>query len=359
MKKILITTLNMHYGKINNALLDFINYLDLTKYEVDLLMMEPGELLLDMDKNINILYYKNYMLMPNKLFYNYKKKYVVDDLYNQFRFAFKKEYDIAIAFNGNNNYVDMIPASVKAHKRIIWMQNPFDKISNKYKKSLIKKFNYFDNIVFTTNTCMENYVTMMPELEHKMICINNIIDSKRVLKMASLKTNINLGNEFKIVNISNLKKENNIDKLIDIHLELLNQGKKVKTYVVGDGLLSYDIAKKVRKYNIADSFIMLGIQHNLYNIMKQADLYVNLSDNNKFNNNLLEASILEVPFVSTYSKANKDILSILPNNAGKVCNYEDISKTIIKEFKTKKKIDFDYKKYNKEISKKIDDLLDK
>ncbi len=63
--RILITTLNLHYNKINNALVDLLNNIDLKKHSVDLLTMERGELELTIDERVNIIYYKDYMLMPS------------------------------------------------------------------------------------------------------------------------------------------------------------------------------------------------------------------------------------------------------------------------------------------------------
>ncbi|MBR1376264.1 MAG: glycosyltransferase [Bacilli bacterium] len=358
MKKILITCLDLHYNKINNAMLEFINCIDLTKNEVDLIAMETGELLLQLDKRINVTYYRDYMLMPSKFLYNLKKKYIVDDLYNQQRFAFKKEYDIAISYYGHNNYVDMISASVKAKKKIIWVHNTIGEVSNYYRKKLIKKYKYFDNIVFTTKNNMNIFNNALPCYKDKTICINNVIDGNKVINSSKENTTIKLSQDYNIINISNLNKENNIDKLIDIQKYLFSKGKNVKIYVIGDGSLSYEIAEKMRKNNLTDSFIMLGMQKNPYNILKQANLYIDVSSSDKFNITLLESVVLDVPFIANETVVNKEILSIIPKNGGKVCNIENMGNEIIKQMKTyQDHIPFDYKKYEDDIIEKINKLL--
>ena len=358
MKKILITTLNLHYNKINNALMDFISTIDLKKYEIDILAMETGEIILDLDPRINILYYKDYMLMPNKFLYNFKKKVMVKDLYDQFRYAFKKEYDIAIAYYGDNNYIDMVVPAIRAYKKIIWVQDVPDSVSGIYKNKLSEKYSYFDQIVFTTKSNMNKYKILMPQHKDKFICINNFVDYKRILKLAKEKTKITLDGEYKIVNITNMDRPNKLDKLIDIHVYLKDRGIDVKTYVIGDGKYSYKAIERIKKYNVASSFVLLGRQSNPYNILDQADLYVNISDSNKFNSTLLECSILDIPFVTNDTEANIDIMNILGKEAGKLVRVDQMYETIFKKTKSKKKdSEFNYKKYTKDVEKQIEDLL--
>ncbi len=351
--RILITTLNLHYNKINNALVDLLNNIDLKKHSVDLLTMERGELELTIDERVNIIYYKDYMLMPSKFLYNFKRKHIVNDLYNQFRFAFKNVYDVAIAYYGDDNYVDMIPASVKATKKIIWVHS-IDKLN------FNKKYDYFDNIVFTTKANMNIFNFKYPKYKDKTMFIDNIIDYDKVIKKSKDKTNIKLSNGYNIINISNLNKENNIDSIIDIHRKLLVKNKNLHTYIIGDGVYSYKIASKLRKYNITDSFILLGKQANPYNILKQASLYLDITNTDKYNNTLLESIILDKPCITNNITMYKEISEFIPLNGIKYSDIDNMVSTIEKHIKNYQgHIPFDYKKYNKENIKKVEDLIEK
>ena len=350
--KLLITTLNLHYNRVNNALVDLLNNLDFKKYHVDLLVMEPGELELELDERINIMYYKDYMLMPSKLFYNFKKNHIVNDLYNQFRFAFKNTYDVAIAYYGDNNYVDMIPASVKALKKIIWVHS-VDKLN------FNTKYDFFDNIVFETEANMEIFNFKYPKYKDKTLYINNIIDCDKVLKKSKEKTDIKLSNGYNIINISNLNKEFDINKFIEVHRNLLIKNKNIHTYIIGDGKLFYKIAAKIRKYNITDSFILLGKQENPYNILKQASIYLDISNSDKLNNTILESIILEKPCITSSTTIYKEISKYVPLNGMEYVDDNIASKILghLKEYKNH--IPFDYKKYNKENMKKFIELIEK
>ena len=351
--KILITTLNLHYNKINNALVDLLNNIDLKKHSVDLLTMERGELELTIDERVNILYYKDYMLMPSKFLYNFKRKHVVNDLYNQFRFAFKNTYDVAIAYYGDNNYVDMIPASVKTTKKVIWVHS-LDKLNYS------KKYDYFDNIVFTTKANMKIFEVRYPQYKDKLICINNPINADEVIKLSKQKTSIKLSNGYNIINISNLNKENNIDSIIDVHRKLLVKNKNIHTYIIGDGAYSYKIASKLRKYNITDSFILLGKQKNPYNILKQASLYLDITNTDKYNNALLENIILDKPCITNNMNMYKEVSEFIPLNGITYSDVDNMVSAVEKHIKNYQgHIPFEYKKYNKENMKKIDDLLEK
>ena len=355
MKRILITALDMHYSNINNVLVNFVNNIDFKKYDVDLLVLETGELILDIDPKVKIIYYKDYFLMPSKLFYNFKKRYLVEDLYDLFRHSFKYEYDVAIAFYGDNNYIDMIPAAVNAKKKIIWVHDMYE-ISDRYKKTLINKYNYFDNIVFTSKENMYRFLNILPGYKEKSLCINNYINSKEVIKQSKEKTSINLGDSFKMINVSNFQSLNTILKIMDIHIYLKERDIDVKTYIIGSGKYYYNVINEIKKRGIASSFILLDKQKNIYNLIKQADLYINISKNNKFNKILLESNILDVPFITNDTLINKEIISLTKGNIIK--SESDMYETIKNMVNTKKKISFNYKKYENDIYDKLKDLID-
>lgn len=355
MKKILITALDLHYNNINNSLVNYINNIDFKKYEVDLLVFETGELILEIDPKVKIKYYKDYMLMPSKIFYNFKKRYLVEDLYDLFRYSYKYEYDIAIAFYGDNNYIDMIPASVNAKTKLIFVHDMYD-ISERLRKTLIKKYSYFDNIIFTSKENMFRFLNILPGFKEKILYINNFIDSKKIIKLSHEKTNINLGKSFKMINISNFESLSSILKIMDIHIYLKERDINILTYIIGSGKYYYDVVKEIKKRGIASSFVLLGKQENIYNLIKQADLYINISRNNKFNTILLESNILDVPFITNDNNVNEEIISLTKGNiiTSEFDMYEEIKKII----NTKVKCSFNYKHYEKDNYDKIKELMD-
>lgn len=368
MIKILITNTSMKVGGVETALVHLLNNIDYTKYSVDLLLYEGGELLESIPKEVKVIYYKDYMLRPYKFLYGLKKNILVQSLYDRQRFAFKKKYDISIAYNGFNNYMDMVAASVKSKKKIIWVHNDF-KNALKYKKAkffykfmwhfMAKKYKFFDNIVCVSAPVKDNFNSYFKGYKEKTIVIGNMIDGDLIRKLARKKTTIRLEKGYNIVAIGRLIKSKQFDKVIKLTKELKKKKLDVKTYIIGDGKEFYALSRLIRKLRLTDSVIMLGVLDNPYNIMVQADLLISMSQHESFGNILLEAMILDVPFLSTVNSGSKDISKrIMPLNAGMVCNTEDMLISVLKMMrKYRKPIIFNDKEYNKNIKKQLKELL--
>lgn len=370
MKKILITTKSMNIGGVETTLLSLLKNLDYSEYEVDLLLMDTGILLREVPKEVNIIHYQDYMLMPHKFIYGLKKNILVESLYNKYRFVFKKKYDIAIAFNGFDNYMDMVAGSVKAKHKIIWVHNDLksaleDKLAklyfNKMWTKMSQKYNYFDTIVCVSKYTKDNFDKMFPKYKKKTITINNLVDGNNIIDKSKEETPVKLSDDFNIVSIGRLTGTKNVSKLVDIHKKLIDNGFNVKTYIIGDGEEYKKISDKILDLQVSDSVMMLGELLNPYSVLKQASLLVSMSTFESFGNILLEAMILNVPFLSNINSGSRDIYeTIMPINGGLVCSNDDMYENIIKFINMKKSvIAFDYAKYNKEIMYELNELLKK
>lgn len=368
MKKILITNYSMKVGGVETSLVHLLNNIDYDEYSVDLLLYEGGPLLEDIPEQVKVIYYKDYMLRPHKFLVGLKKNILVQSLYDKQRFAFKKRYDIAIAYNGFNNYMDMVAASVKAKKKIIWVHNDF-KNALKYKKAkffykfmwyrMAKKYNFFDQIVCVSTPVKDNFNSFFKGLKKKTVVIGNLVDGDFIRKQSRKKTTVKLENSYNIVAIGRLIKSKQFDKIIKLTKELKKKKLNVKTYIIGDGKEFYSLSRQIRALHLTDSVIMLGALENPYNILVQADLLISMSLHESFGNILLEAMILDVPFLSNINSGSKDISkNIMPLNAGVVCKNEDMLIQVLKMMrKYRKPITFNDKEYNKNIKKQLKELL--
>lgn len=349
MMNILITT-----KTVDDNLINILNIIDYKKVNVELLLMN-NIVLIGIPKEVHITYYKDYLLKPNKILYNLKKMIFVNDLYNKFRFAFKKSYDVSVAYDGSDNYIDMVAASVNSKKKVIWVHNDIKSNRNIY-KMMSKKYEYFDKIVCISSGIKDNFDKLF-NYKDKTVVINNLIDGDHIIKLAKEKTPIKLGKGYNIVGIGNINSDNNFDKLVELHYTLLNNGYHVNTYIIGDGNETYNISNQIRKLNITDSFILLGDLVNPYNILNKADLFISLS--NKYTNDLLNSNILDKPFIALNNIEITDIINVIPKNGGIICNSNNLYKEVAKQIHVwQKHISFNYKQYEKAVMKDIGNLLE-
>ena len=179
--------------------------------------------------------------------------------------------------------------------------------------------------------------------------------------MAKEKTSIKLGKSYNIVSIGRLTITKNFHQLINVTKKLVDNGYNVKTYIIGDGKEMYNLSELIKELNLTNYVMLLGETKNPYNILKQADLLVSMSSFESFGNVLLEAMILDVPFLSNINSGSRDIYeNIMPLNGGVICHNDEMYDHIVSAIKGwQKHIPFDDKKYNTHIMKQVNSLLKK
>lgn len=365
-RKLLITTQDLNMGGVETSLITLLNHIDYDKWDVDLVTLNDGVLLKEVNKKVN---YINLNENTEGLIHRVKKSFLTNSLIKKYKSD--KEYDIAIAYYGLNNYSDMYAAASNAKKKYIWVHNDFKASLDSSKYPFIikmrnivmkRKFRYFDKIVSVSNNCKKQFELVFKGFENKNVVVYNLLDGDSILKKADKPSKIKMDGEFNICAIGRLVKSKQVDKLLNVVYELKKLGYKVKTYVIGDGPEKENLQNYVAANDLKKEVIFCGVQKNPYNILNQADLLVSLSKYESLGLVLLEALVLNVPFITLNNAGAIDIYeNIAPENKGVLITDEKDVDTFIrvlnKEIKFSKK-KFNYKKYNFSIKKKIKEELD-
>ena len=361
-KSILIGSVHMEIGGIERTLISLLKRIDYDKYNVDLMLLKPeGEFYNEIPKEINIItpydskFLKKIVLSNNK--FCKIIKHLLFNYYTGWLFAINKHYDTAISYSGYYSFVDMYVGYSHANKKLIWVHTDveynckndekyfrkFERTKNKYKK--------FYNIVGVSEGVKNSFDKIMPEYKDKTIFLWNIIDFSENKK----NDEILLEGNYKIVTIGRLCKQKRFDKIIDIANDLPGD---IKIYIVGGGELYNDLIIKIKEKQLEDKIILLGKQSNVQSILKQAHLFLSVSDYEGLPTVLLESLLCNTPIVATEVCGNSDIYKyIAPKGSMILCknNISSISKAILKAYKGSfhKKIKFDLENYNDENMKKF------
>lgn len=374
MKKILFTLVDLNIGGVQKTLVSILNGFDYTKYQVDIMLLDRQEdkLIELLPKNISIKYLSDYVKVPvNKSIFNrFDKNISTKKILKMYRNKIPLEYDVTVAFNGFNNYADLICKEVKSKKKIIWVHNDFYNVI-KYSKipflynamyqMMGKKFKYFDKIVVVCDEVANTFTELYKnKYRDKTVVINNYMDTNEILEKSRLDTDCKLSGDFNIVSTGRLCKAKNFEKLIRIHKRLIDDNYKVNTYLVGDGERRKSLEMLVQEYKINDSFKFLGNRLNPFPIMKQANLFVSTSLYEAYANTIVESLILGIPVVATDTSGARNIKNnIAKKGSCQIGNDEEELYQLIKQIINKKKnIDkLDYVKHNKKVMEAIYKVL--
>lgn len=359
-KSILITHVHMDTGGIETSLINMLNMLDKDKYDIDLLLYYPqGNLLKLIPKHINVIpvwnveKHENLKLKNIMLSRNFKDRFLKNILLNKHtvkKYIPNKHYDIAIAYSGYFEFTDLIAGMSNADKKYIWSHADFftqcklDKSFRKKFQKIYSRYYLFDKIICVSSNAANNLKHIAKRYKNKIDYLWNINLPRNLDKTENFK----LEGELKIVTISRLYKYKGIERLIDACKYV---ARPFKLYILGDGPYKEKYLNLISKYNLQDKVILLGNVLNVFDILKQADIYVSSSDAEGLSNVIIESLIANTPVIATPTAGAKEIKKyIAPQNVITLCA----------DFKPQSLADkIQNSKLNKDFTLNIQDVNDK
>ena len=112
--------------------------------------------------------------------------------------------------------------------------------------------------------------------DDKIILLRDpIINTKELSKMKNDKNYLNFDDkDFSIVAIGRLTKQKNFKLLIQCFDQVLNLKKNSKLFIIGDGEQKVFLQKLIEKKKLSQKIFLLGFQKNVFNYLKNANLFI-------------------------------------------------------------------------------------
>lgn len=112
--------------------------------------------------------------------------------------------------------------------------------------------------------------------DDKIILLRDpIINIKEFLKMKNKKNYLNFDDkDFSIVAIGRLTKQKNFKLLIQCFDQVLNLKKNSKLFIIGEGEQRNFLQKLIEKKKLSQKIFLLGFQKNVFNYLKNANLFI-------------------------------------------------------------------------------------
>ena len=147
------------------------------------------------------------------------------------------------------------------------------------------------------------------QYKKKIIAINNIIDVDDIKKRSEEAVDCDFStNKFNIVSCGRLSPEKGMDLAIEACKILADKGyTNFKWRVVGGGPIEKDLQEQIRNSGVEDYFQLLGMKSNPYPFIAKSDLLVQPSRFEGHSVAIMEAKILNKPIVATKSAAKEQI----------------------------------------------------
>ncbi|EJV82561.1 glycosyltransferase [Bacillus cereus] len=326
-KKVLFVIDSLQSGGAEKSLVSLLSLLDYEKYEVDLLMFSASGLYLPLlPKQVNVLdvpivikrqaeKFKN--LIKHKYFkelflrigasISLRNPYINNNLHAAqivWRWVskgmdnLKEKYDVAIAYSqGMPTY--FVANKVYASKKIAWVNTDY-RLAAYNKDFDLNYYEEFNEIVAVSDVCKEVLIQEIPKIESRIQVVYDIISPTLIKSMAN--EGQGFSDQFeglRILTIGRLVYEKGYELAVEACYKLKQKGYKFKWYVIGEGNLQNKLEEMISKYNLHDTFILLGTHKNPYPFIKQSDIYVQPSRYEGYGLAIAEARIFQKPIVAT------------------------------------------------------------
>lgn len=292
-KRLLFTANTLDIGGIEKALINLLNNIDYSKYEVTLVLeKKEGLFLKDLNKNVIVkeLKVSSSKIIPIRKLINFSRKLI-------FKLKNKNKYDFSCCYatySYSGNKLVLIGSSNSS----LYVHSNYEGL---YTKEEFKEFfdtrniDKFKNIIFVSNEAKDYFEKVYPNLKNKLVVINNFIDIDNVRILSEEKISIKKNNKT-LVFVGRL---DDSSKKLGRAINLIKNIPELELWLVGDGPDRDKYESLVNKYNLNDRVIFLGRKANPYPYIKNADYLILTSDYEGFPVTYLEALVLKTEIITT------------------------------------------------------------
>lgn len=312
MKKIVFGITSLGIGGAERVLVDIVNKLK-DEYDITIFTLYgKGTFEKDLDKSIKLisLYERPYEELTEK-----NKKIIPLKVLATGKSIYKKyiegKFDTEIAFL--EGPITRIFKFGQKNKKIAWIHNDISKVFGDGLKAKIKLYvdkmiyQKYDKLIFVSKDNQDafNNLYKLKQIQEKEKVIYNYIDKENIIE----KSNQNIGQDYidlkvpSIITVARLVEQKAIDRLINVHKKLIEDGITHNIYVIGDGPEKEKLLKQIKELNVENTFKLMGKKPNPYPYVKRADFFVLLSYFEGYGMVIDEAKILNKNIIITKTAA--------------------------------------------------------
>lgn len=276
-KKLIVFSYDLNIGGIENALINLLNEIDYSKYDVEL-VLEKNKGINKNKVNKNVLV-KEYRLSTCKIV-------IIRKLINLIKRCFwsiknKGKYEVSIAY-ATYSLMGCKLSKIASNNSIMYVHSDYTNLYDSkafkdfYDKREVSKFN---KIVFVSNESKENFIKYYNDLKDKCYVLNNFVDYKSIIKLSKETIDYKKNNEKLLVFVGRLDESSKkVSRLLYAMKRIKEKDVKAKCLIVGDGPNKEEYIKYINDNDLNDIVSLIGSKNNPYPYMLLADYIILTSE---------------------------------------------------------------------------------
>ena len=309
MKKILFFIPNLSVGGAEKVLVNLVNNMDRSKYDITVQTLFGGgvnEQFLKKDIRYRSCFEKTFKGNSQIL-----KMFQPKTLYKRF---IKDHYDIIVSYLEGPTARIVAGCPDQSTKKICWIHCRFE--SPETAKTGFRNFaeakelySRFDNIVCVSQW-VKDYFCQTMEYCGNIEILYNTNETKKIYQksLESVEDVIFDKDCFNLCSVGKIAPVKGYDRLARIHKKMIDEGINNKVYILGEGEQKNEIGSYLKANSLEESFVFLGYQTNPYKYVSKCDLYVCSSLSEGFSTATTEALIVGTPVCTVEVSGMKEML---------------------------------------------------
>lgn len=209
-----------------------------------------------------------------------------------------KTYDVAISYaQGVPTYY--VAEKTKAKRKFAWVNVSY-RPDDSEKEFQRKFYDQYNQIIAVSDSTKEILLESFPSYANKVKVLYDINNPQLISKMAEIgKGYEDSFDGLRLLTIGRLSHQKGYDIALEACKKLKEKGIYFRWYILGKGPLQSEIEDYINKHDLAEHFILLGVEANPYPYLRDADIYVQTSKFEGFGLAIAEARMLNTPVVTT------------------------------------------------------------
>lgn len=309
--KVLFLHFDLGNGGAENVLVNLLNALDKSKYDITLRTVFSGGVNQKrLDKNIDFKpLFNRKAFKGTSIIFKLLPKGILHKLF------VRDHYDYEIAF------LEEIPTRILGltkkplgTKRYAWFHNTVDDHSFPYrvyrsKKEFQKVYSTIDKLAFVSKGSLESFEKEL-NIETPKEVVHNVCDFSEMLDKAQLPVNISFNDDqIYLCSVGRLCGQKGFHRLLEGLGNIFKEGKKNwHLLLIGDGPEKEKLIKLADNFNISNHITFLGFQDNPYKYVSKSDFFVCSSYKEGYSTAVTESIVVGTPVLTTNCSGMEEIL---------------------------------------------------
>lgn len=343
-RRIAIFQNDLDVGGIQKSLINLLNAIDTSKYDIDLYLFSKKDFYVaHLPKSIRVIYKKPQhpisRFIPFSIYRVLKKNPI------------KKAYDVSIDFNGYQNIAAVYALKTHATKHVYWVHSDVYTLRDVrllktlYLRFLLtpSKWRRFDAVVGVSEGVLERFRKDFPD--KPTVAIPNIVDAEDIIKKSKEQVDLEISKTaYNLIMVGRLVYQKGVDLFLNDLKKIIEQRPETHLYILGDGAKRSELENQVVELGLSKNVTFLGGRNNPYKYMAKMDGLVLNSRCEGQGIVLWEAKCLglQIFFPKRLERFNDGLAGT-----------EDLVNAIVNARRTPKKIDH-LASYNAKIKQKIE-----